>query len=53
MEKIGEERLVKKLYRANVEGTREGGRPWTWRRLRDEVKEEKFLSEGGSAVRQG
>ena len=37
VERIEEERLVKRVYRANVEGNRERGRPQ--RRWRDEVKE--------------
>ena len=36
-ERMGEERLVKRVYRANVEGNRGRGRPQ--RRWRDEVKD--------------
>ena len=36
LERMGEERLVKRVYRANVEGNRGRGRPQ--RRWRDEVK---------------
>ena len=37
VEKMGEERLVKRVYQVNVEGNRGRGRPH--RRWRDEVKE--------------
>ena len=36
VERMGEERLLKRVYRANVEGNRGRGRPQ--RRWRDEVK---------------
>ena len=37
VKRMGEERLVKRVYQANVEGNRRRGRPQ--RRWRDEVKE--------------
>ena len=37
VERMGDERLVKRVYRANVEGNRDRGRPQ--RRWRDEVKD--------------
>ena len=37
VERMGEERLVKRVYRANVEGNRGGGRPQ--KRWKDEVKD--------------
>ena len=47
--KIGEERLVKRVSRTNVEGNRGIGRPQ--RRWRDEVKE--LLTERGLSEREG
>ena len=49
MERMGEERLVKRLYRADVKGNRGRGRPQ--RRWWDEVKD--FLLGRGLSEREG
>ena len=45
VERMGQERLVKRVYQANVESNRGRGRPQ--RRWRDEVKELLLLMERG------